>query len=251
MAVGKKSFLDLFIDPSPALMVSFSRSAEELSKKILVRHKLNGPCDKKGRHYLETICKDPQLSDFLGFYLIHDGFEFCIPSLPNASNQSSLLKMIPSNDLPKFSDQYMKKGRWAWTIDLNKTRQLYRGENKWISFAQIDHGPSCLAIFLDGENAGCVYLVAPQPHFNILKPVAKSFNLFLQRIAKEPAAFLRLTKAYVSIRKTDGYDYGHVPMEYLSDSGDGQRETEIAPASQPSNKKSFNLFKWFLDLKDA
>jgi hypothetical protein len=241
MAIKEKSFLDLFTDPSPALMVNFSRSAEERSRKILVRNKLGDVCDKKGRQYLESICKDSRLSDFLEFYLVHDGFEFCTPILATISSVVPLLKVIPSKDLSKFTDQYLNKGRWAWTIDLNKSKGLYRGNNKWISFAQIGNGPSCLATFLDGENAGCVYLVAPQPHFNILKPIAKSFNHFLERIAKDPAAFLRLTRSYISIRKTDGNNYGHVPMEYLSDSGD--RENGAVPISQPLTKKSFNLFK--------
>jgi hypothetical protein len=104
-------------------------------------------------------------------------------------------------------------------------------------------------LFLEGENAGCVYFLTIEPPFNILKPIAKSFTLLLERIAKDPAAFLRLVRYYVSLRKTDGNNYGHIPMEYLSDSGDG--ESKAAPISQPSSKKSFNLLKWFLDLKDA
>ena len=75
----------------------------------------------------------------------------------------------------------------------------------------------CLTTFLDGENAGNVYCLCPQPQFNILRPIARGFYLLLERIAKDPAAFLRLIRATVSFPGDDGYNYGYVPVEYLPD----------------------------------
>ena len=218
MIVSKKTFLDFFSDPAPALEVKFSPLSDELPLKVLVRNKLGGQIDKKGKKYLESICKETGLKEFNDFYSSLDGFELCIPVYPPSCTPNPGIKMITANNLHKFTDQYTGKGKWAWTIDLNKSKTLYRGNNKWVAFAEVDGGPSCLTIFLTGENAGCIYLVSPQPHFNILKPISKSFSLFLERVVKDPAAFLRLIRSYVSVRRSDGQNYGYVPMSYLTDS---------------------------------
>jgi hypothetical protein len=84
-----------------------------------------------------------------------------------------------------------------------------------LAFAEVDGGPSCLTIFLDGENAGNVFLLNPEPKFNTLKPIAKTFNALLDRIAKDPAAFFKLTRAYVTLIGKDKQNYGHIPIEYI------------------------------------
>jgi len=104
-------------------------------------------------------------------------------------------------------------------IDLNKSKSLYRGSASWLAFAEIDSGPACLTIFLDGDHAGSVFYVTPQPEFNILRPIAKGFHALLIRIADDVAAFLRLVRATVSLRGTDGASYGFVPVEYLPTTG--------------------------------
>jgi hypothetical protein len=67
---------------------------------------------------------------------------------------------------------------------------------------------------LDGDHAGGVFFATPQPWFNILRPIAKGFNALLDRIAQDPAAFLRLTRATVVLQGADGDNYGLVPGEY-------------------------------------
>ncbi|WP_426671105.1 hypothetical protein ACPPVU_07695 [Mucilaginibacter sp. McL0603] len=218
--VEKRTFLDFFNDPSPALNVKFSNVAEEESREVLVKNILGSPIDKKGKKYIESICKDVRLNDFFEFYTTHDGFEFCKPVYPDNYLKTPLFKLISSLNISNFNKQYIKGGKWAWSIDLNKSKTLYRGNDTWVAFAEIGQGPACLTIFLTGENAGCIYLVAPQPAFNILKPIAKTFNLFLDRVAKDPAAFLRLVRSYVVMQGTDGQNYGLIPVEYLSNSNE-------------------------------
>ena len=43
-------------------------------------------------------------------------------------------------------------------------------------------------MFLDGDDGGSVFVVTPQPWFNILRPIAKGFHALLSRIAQDPAA---------------------------------------------------------------
>ncbi|MEX2514005.1 MAG: hypothetical protein WD398_13955 [Cyclobacteriaceae bacterium] len=90
----------------------------------------------------------------------------------------------------KFTSQYLPNRKWAWTIDLIKTKALYRSEYKGLAFAEVNGGPACFTIFLDGENAGKIYLLNPQPHFNILKPIAKTYTDLMNRIAKTLKPFL-------------------------------------------------------------
>ena len=216
--IKKKTFLELFDDSSPYLSVKFSNTPEEKSKKVFVTNNLCTSIDKKGKKVLENMCKDIRLDVFFEFYSVHDGLDFCIPVFPETYFKKPLLKLIPSSDILNFNKQYTKGGKWAWIIDLNKSKDIYRGSDSWIAFAEIAGGPTCLTIFLTGENTGCVYLVMPQPRFNILKPIAKSFDLLLARIAKDPAAFFRLVGAYVTKKGEDGQNYGLVPVEYVSNS---------------------------------
>jgi hypothetical protein len=218
MSEKKRNFLDLFNDPSPALDVKFSNTAEEKARRVLIKHKLGAPIDKKGKKFIESICKDTRLNDFVEFYNVNDGCELCTPVYPDNYIKTPLLKLIPSSNIANFNKQYIKGGKWAWTIDLNKSKTLYRGNDSWVAFAEIDRGPSCLSIFLTGENTGCIYLITPQPSFNILKPIAKTFNLFLDRIVKDPAAFLRLVRSYAVMQGADSQNYGLIPVEYLKNS---------------------------------
>ena len=214
----KRSFIDLFQDPSPALNVKFSSTSNEEPKQILVKNSIGSSAGWFGKRYLRSICKDPRLSDFFEFFSAHNGLELCRPVYPNNCSKTPLLTLVPAQYISAFTKQYIKNGEWAWIIDHNKSKSIYRGNDAWVAFAKVDSGPSCLTIFLDGENAGSIYLAHPQPPFNILKPIAKSFNIFLERVANDPASFFKLVRSYVSMKGVDGQNYGHVPVEYLGNS---------------------------------
>jgi hypothetical protein len=213
----KRTFREFLADPSPALQVKFSPKSEEEPIMIHVKNKVGVALEGKGKEYLRKLCQDSRLHSFFAFYSVCDGLDLCAPYSPSNCEPTPLLRLIPSSKVEQFNRQYIGKGQWAWTIDLNKSKALYRGESSWIAFAGIGSGPSCLTIFLDGEHAGCVYLVAPQPSFNILKPIAKSFDLLLDKIVKDPAAFFRLAGSFVTMKKSDGQNYGFKTVGYIPD----------------------------------
>lgn len=214
----QRTFIDLFYDPSPALNVKFHNAPDEEPGKISVKNSIGSSAGWFGKKYLRSISKDPRLTEFFEFYSAHDGLELCKPFYPDNCLKNPLLQLIPARQIPGFTKQYTGNGKWAWIIDHNKSKSIYRGDDNWIAFARVDKGPSCLTIFLTGENAGSIYLAHPQPAFNILKPIAKTFNIFLDRVAKDPAAFLRLIRSYVTMKGSDGQNYGFIPVEYLSNS---------------------------------
>jgi hypothetical protein len=209
----KRIFLDFFDYPSPALDCKFSFSEEEKPTTVLIKNKIGQKADKKGIKQLEIFCKNEKLKDFLEFYSNHDGLELFTPASPENCQKETLIKFIPSKELQLFTDNFLKSG----IIDYNKSKQIYCGGDPWLAFANA--GIGVLTIFLDGENAGCVYFVTIEPHFNILKPIAKSFTLLLERIAKDPVAFTKLIRAYITIRKSDNQNYGYLPIEYIENSG--------------------------------
>jgi hypothetical protein len=209
---GKRTFLDLFETDRPLLKVKFDVNSNKEATEVEIENKLDRKIDTKGLENFKKICTNVELIDF---YTKCNGFSLATPVLPGNVIKKPLMRQLPVADLIKFTEQYLPKGKLAWTIDLNKTKTLYRGEHKWLAFAEIDGGPSCLTVFLEGENAGNIFLLEPQPHFNILKPIAKTFNIFLERIAKDPAAFFKLTKAYVTIIGQDGNNFGYVPLQYI------------------------------------
>jgi len=216
---NKRTFFELFETVRPVLKVLFNVNSTKEPTEVEIENRLERNIDVKGIKNLEKICKNPQLAEFLNFYTKCNGFSLATPVLPENVKNESLLIQFSVNKLVEFTELYLLKGKLAWTIDSNKSKILYRGENKWLAFALVNSGPSCLTIFLDGEYAGNVFLVTPQPHFNILKPIAKTFNGFLERVAKDPAAFFKLTKSYVTIVGQDNQNYGYLPLEYIDSGG--------------------------------
>ena len=212
---NNRTFLDLFHPDRPFLKVKFNINSDEEATEVQIENKLEKNIDKIGLTNLSEICSDSRLNDFIDFYSKYNGFTLGTAVTPKNATKKPLLRQLPLSDLTKFTKQYVPDGKLAWTIDYNKTKALYRNEHKWLAFAEVDGGPSCLTIFLDGENVGSVFLLNPEPKFNTLKPIAKTFNALLDRIAKDPAAFLKLTRAYVTLIGKDNQNYGHVPIEYI------------------------------------
>ena len=211
----KRTFLELFSTERPLLKVKFNINSDEEATEVQIENKLEKSTDKKGLTNLLEICKDERLNDFVDFYSKYNGFTLGTAVNSNNADKKPLLRQLSLSDLTKFTKQYLPDGKLAWTIDYNKTKALYRNEHKWLAFAEVDGGPSCLTIFLDGENAGNVFLLNPEPKFNTLKPIAKTFNALLDRIAKDPAAFFKLTRAYVTLIGKDKQNYGQIPIEYI------------------------------------
>jgi len=216
---SKRTFFELFETDRPILKVKFDVNSNKEATEVEIENRLEKDIDTKCLDNLKKLCTNPNLAEFLDFYAKCNGFSLATPVLPKNAQKKPLLLQLPVNQLIKFTELYLPKGKLAGTIDFNKTKTLYRGEHKWLAFAQVDDGPGCLTIFLEGEYAGNIFLVTPQPHFNILKPIAKTFNSFLDRVAKDPAAFFKLTKAYVTIVGRDNQNFGYFPLQYIDSGG--------------------------------
>lgn len=210
----KRTFLDLFSDKEPKLKAKFMLYSDESPITVLIQNKLGEEPNDEGKRFIETICNNARPTEFREFCSLYSGFEIGTPIEPQFCIKKPLLRQIGAEEMVNFTKRYMVGGKWAWVIDLNKSKTLYRNSDFWIAFAEIGEGPACLTIFLEGENAGQIYLVTAQPHFNILRPVAKNYSLFLDRIAKDPAAFLKMVRSYVIVEEEGRY--GFVPIEYLS-----------------------------------
>jgi hypothetical protein len=208
------AFLDRASDPSPSLRVKFWPESDEKPQTIKVEHVLGARPTGGSREYLNSLAEYPALRELLGFYKKSDGLQFCRTFDSRHGEVRPLLELKPAESLASFTGRYAPGGDLAWTMDLNKSKSLYRASAAWLAFAEIDSGPACLTIFLDGEQAGSVFFATPQPWFNILRPMAKGFNALLDRIAEDPAAFLRFVRATVTLRGADGDNYGLVPIEY-------------------------------------
>jgi hypothetical protein len=157
------------------------------------------------------------LSNFYESYLQCDGFTLGMPVFPSNLEKIPLLRQLSIKELIGLKKAYEQGGEYSWVIDLNKSRSLYRVKDRWYPFALINAGPSCLTIFLDGEHAGKVFYLCPQPHFNILKPIAKSYDLLVERINKDPIRFFNKIRAYITVRGNDGSRYGYNLVEMIED----------------------------------
>lgn len=210
----KRTFLDLFNSAEQKLEAKFDVKSGEPGTIITIKNKLVKQDSRKGLAYIESICRHEKLQEFAAFYEKYDGFDLAKPARLMNWFEKPLFHQFAAADIAATTKKYMPGGEWAWTIDLNKSRSLYRVPEAWVVFARVDAGPNCLTIFLEGENAGNIYLLQAQPSFNILKPIAKSYNAMLERIEKDPAAFLKLLRCYVTIHK-DNQSWGYVPTRYI------------------------------------
>jgi len=210
------SFTDIFRHPSPALAAQFCKDSDETPTTVTVEHVLGTHPSPAGLEFLNTLSPHKPLSEFVAFYRDHDGVEFCRTFDSRFDEIRPLLEFKTAEGISEFTARYSPGGDLAWTMDLNKSKSLYRGSAPWIAFAEIDSGPACLTTFLSGENAAFVFYATPQPEFNILRPIAKGFDALLERIATDIPAFLRLIRVTVTLEGADGDNYGLVPIEYTS-----------------------------------
>lgn len=211
--------LDRILDPAPALLVKFRPESNETPRTIAVEHVPGPKPTEKCRAYLDFLQNHSALHGFLEFFQKHNGLQLCRTLDSKYGEVRPLLELMPLERIQGFTDRYKSGGDRAWTIDLNKSKGLYRSSAPWLAFAEVDSGPMCLTILLEGHHAGSIFFLAPQPQFNILRPIAKDFNALLERIAKDMAAFLRLVRARVTLRGPDGHNYGFAPVAYLRERG--------------------------------
>jgi uncharacterized protein (DUF2249 family) len=209
-------FLELFAHPAPALGVKY-RPSDADAKIVKVEHRLAAPPGAPSCAFLDALESEGELAALREFYRLHDGAELCRYPDPRSDSPQPLITLLAAQDMERFTLAYRPEGKVAWVVDHNKSRQLYRGNSDWITIAVIGRGPLCLTMFVRGDLIGHIYYLAPQPHFNNLKPIAKGFGALLARIAKDLPAFLRLVRAQVTLRGADEFFYGHSVVEYLPD----------------------------------
>lgn len=146
------AFLELFANRSPSLRTQFHVDSDETPTSVPVSHRLCSAPGPKSLACLERIRSDV-LKQFCDFYLDHDGLEFCRTHDARYGEVRPLLEFMPAWQFERFTNRYRDNGDRAWTMDLNKSKSIYRGSNSWIAFAEVDSGPACLTIFLDGEKS--------------------------------------------------------------------------------------------------
>ncbi|MEM1002383.1 MAG: hypothetical protein AAGH46_07025 [Bacteroidota bacterium] len=157
-------FRELIQHREPTLLVKYSKydpdkEALEISLKnnFKIRDDINELPD--------WISATKSISELHEFYNYMDGLELFVPQKPKGCIQVPLITFLKmSNIIPK-TREYQDGGKWAWTIDLNKTKKIYRSNDKWVVFAIIGRGPACLTIFTTGENKGSIFYLTPQPPF--------------------------------------------------------------------------------------
>ncbi len=210
-------FVRFFNQPKPILKVKFDEGdAAEEPINISIRNGLRllgKPKDLSDIKWLDQLDDADELKTF---YTWINEAKLFIPRRPWSCESNPLINFLKPEKIEKFTKLYEPGGRLAFTIDLHKSKKIYRTEDKWVVIALIcgDH-PTCLTTFLEGEHAGSIFCLTIDPEFNILKPIAKSFNALLEKIQEDPVKFLQLVRAQVSISRNDGFSYAYQPIEYF------------------------------------
>ncbi len=217
-----REFLALFRDPAPGLVLEACQEAGLPEHGIAVEHRLHRRPSKTALARLSALGEGGGVPELREFYSKHDGAELCIRRRPQLEAGEPLVRLEPIESWAELTATYQPGGEYDWTIDHNayrKTGALYRGSDPWIVFGRIEHGPACLTTFLRGPNEGRIYYLAPEPGFDIVRPVAKSFLALLARMGADLAGFLHLCQATVAVppRAEDDFPYGLAVLQYVPD----------------------------------
>lgn len=194
----RRGLLSVFADPDPGLAFRELVEPPEPGRTQRVRHVLAGPPAKAAREELgRWVAAGEPLGGLANFYSEHDGGKLCV--IRTEESEEPLLSLLPIEQWEASSAAYRSGGELDWVVDLcsyRRARSLYRGEARWVVFGRIERGPGCLVAFLDGEHTGNIFFLAPEPNFNVARPVAVRFERLEQRIGKDLAAFLRSCGAH-------------------------------------------------------
>jgi hypothetical protein len=224
--MSKDAFWQRMADESPCLRVQFG---DEVPRIVDVWHTLYSQPGAMNEAAPGGWRAQAAGTEIEAFYSRHDGLDFCSTFDVRYDQVLPLVAFVPAARIAELTARYQPGGDRAWAIDFNKSRTLYRGDysHSWIVFAEVGDGPAALVLLLDGEHAGHVFFVTPQPRFNILRPVARGFDALLQRMGKDPAAFLRLVGAHVCLPGDEKMrqdfppdlpnHFGFKPLEYRAD----------------------------------
>jgi hypothetical protein len=208
MPSPRRDLLSVFADPAPGIV--FRELVDPPDRGLVrpVRHTLGALLSPVARVELRRWvgAAGGSLGGIEAFYARHDGGSLCDLGGPDVA---PLLSLLPVEAWEATTAAYRPGGELAWVVDVcsyRRARGLYRGDAPWVVFARIERGPGYLSMFLAGEDAGKVFFLAPEPHVNVARPVAPSFDRLGQRIARDAAAFLRLCDAHGSMgERVDAY----------------------------------------------
>lgn len=210
-------FEKILNDPHPTFNAKFSKNDKnEVPIKITTKNKFKKSNPKIAGLFFDEHFQQHSVNEIKSFYAIVNGLQLFIPHKTKSCKSIPMITFHDIKTIKQITRQYQEGGERAWTINHNKSKNIYRTNDQWIVFGTINEGPACLTIFFSGKNSGAVFYLTPQPRFNILRPIAKSFNQFITRLTDNPIRLLQLVRSDFSIRKEDGFNYAYEPIEYFS-----------------------------------
>jgi hypothetical protein len=191
-----RTIIELFNSKTKELEV---KCRWESPKTVIILASINDQNNTYPFNELSNIKDQSTLLNFFQFYQQYNGFNFEVKT-KKGQFENPIFKLLSEEEIPAWTAHFQPGGKFAYAIDFNKSKSLYRSNHKWIIIATIFTGYSALAMFLEGENCGKIFLIVPEPEFNILKPIARNFTHLLERISNDPAAFFKLVRAPIVIR---------------------------------------------------
>src|SRR5690242_13636479 len=130
MSAVNDNFLRLLSGPSPELRVKFRKTDLE-SKIIRVQHRLGSKPMIESYEFLDSLGKHNWLNTFCEFYQQHDGVENCRTFDARHWEDRPLFEFISATNIRTFTGRYLPGGDLDWTMDLNKSKALYRSSASW------------------------------------------------------------------------------------------------------------------------
>lgn len=214
-SVLPKGLVDFFEDPSPTLLCQICPGTRERPRRMRVEHRRASSPDARSIAVLKGLRRFKALGLLCAFHEAMDGFALCGFRPPGEKALAPMLEIYPASDFEARTALFLPGGDEAWIIDGQKSERLYRSKDRWLVIGSAGFG--ALTTFLEGEHAGCVFLLVVQPWFNTLRPIARGFDHLIERITTDITGFLRLVRGYAVIRATDGDNYFFSSVEYLRD----------------------------------
>lgn len=214
------SFLDLFNHPAPGLVFGPHERAGVGRRAYHAPHFLPGrPLWWRRRLVRKLASRHPAaLADFVEFYTAHDGCALCIRPDTLNGGYAAALTFLPVAVWSAAIRPFLRAGDRAWALD---ELPFYRS-GEWRVFAASPSESTCLTIFFDGEHqgrslAGQIYYISLDPVLSMKEPLAPTFADLLDRIGRDPAAFLSDMGYCSHVQSEQGDYYGDPAEAYTPD----------------------------------
>ena len=206
-----KMGLDDFENHLKVRLPGFQCTPQEIVFVVKVRHQIGKPATKSSITMLRKILGKAATNPIVKFYSKHDGVTlYSQPKFRWAG-----LRFFPIRQLPGMTSRFFTPAAGEEIDDSGHRRRTSRSK-PGVVFAEIPRSGNFFVLRTEGPHAGHIFYFNHENYDDRKKPLASSFESFLDMIWPDPVKFLRDRGGY--LRYSDAKSgMLWIPRKFMSD----------------------------------